>query len=228
VNSRGKKVLDIEWERKGVKVKIPVKAFEKMNYETDKKEMIFRAEYPDAGIDVSSTDINVIRNEIIEKLDHWYTIRWELFFLVTIDGGLSGQAKAKFDVEYDVEFYVVGKDSMGKTRHMRIPRPEPDMIRNFDGKPTQWGGEQPQEGEPETGVDLRKKADSGRYYLGNRNKLTKALVKATPETVQAADQFIEALRCLLDRMHHHFAPERIEALLQNTALLLPAPKGGGK
>jgi hypothetical protein len=33
------------------------------------------------------------------------------------------------------------------------------------------------------------------------------------------------MQALLDKMHHHFAPDRIEALLQNTALLLPAPKG---
>lgn len=220
MNRRGKKVLDIDWESEGVKIRVPVKAFEKKNWNTDEIQMIFRATFPDAGIDVENTDINVIRKEIIEKLDQWYKISWELFFRVEVDGGDSGHGDTKFSVEFEMDFFVVGKDSRGTIRHMRIPRPDEKDIRNFNGKPTQWSGEQPQDGMPQTGTDLRK--DS--YGLHRGHELTRALVKATPENVKAADQFVVAMKGLLDKMHHHFAPGRIEALLQNTALLLPAPK----
>jgi hypothetical protein len=227
MNSRGKKVLDIEWKREGLEIKVPVKAFYKTDYNTSEKNMVFRATYPDAGIDLEGADINVIRRSVVEKLDEWYTVKWELFFVVEIDGGPSGHGKNQFNIEFDMEFFVVGKDSRGKTRHMRIPRPSEKEIAKFDGKPTQWGGEQPKDGEPETGTNLREKGDhnSSRYYHGERAKLTRSLVRATPANVAAADQFTCAMQTLLDKMHHHFAPERIEALLQNTALLLPAPKG---
>jgi hypothetical protein len=225
MNSRGKKVLDIEWKREGLEIKVPVKAFYKTNYATSEKDMVFRALYPDAGIDLEGADINVIRRSVVELLDEWYTVKWELFFVVEIDGGASGQGKNQFNIEFDMEFFVVGKDSRGKTRHMRIPRPTEKEISVFNGKPTQWGGEQPQDGEPKTGTSLRKDQDSGRSYYGNQNELTRSLVRATTESVRAADQFVVSMQALLGKMHHHFAPERIEALLQNTALLLPAPKG---
>ena len=225
MNSRGKKVMDIEWSNEGVTLKIPVKAYAASfvnGVYLEGKGMKFRAEYKEAGIDLEDTDINKLQKAVKDALDQWYTITWELFFLVTIDGGDYGYGKTKFSVEYEVEFFVVGKDSRGKVRHMRIPRPKDEDIANFNGKPTQWGLEKPVDGEPQVGVDLRRAND--KFAHQNTKPLTKALVRATPESVRAAEQFAQALQSLLAKMHHHFAPDKIEALLKNTSLLLPAPK----
>lgn len=223
MNSRGKKILDIEWKREGLEIKVPVKAYERTDYGPnddknyrDGKIMKFRAEFKDAGIDVEDTDINKVRKTVMEALDSWYSIKWDLYFMVEISGGRNGQEGNKYKVEFEIEFYVVGKDCRGVDRYMRIPRPKPEEIRNFSQKFTHWSGEAPHDGTLDVG---HKK---GEY--GNREAITRSIVRATPANVAAADQFIVAMEGLLGKMHHHFAPERIEALLQNTALLLPAPK----
>ena len=230
MSSRGKKVMDIEWKRDDVVIKVPVKAFTRSDWDSESKSrdgkiMKFQAEYPDAGILVEDSDINKVRSEVIDKLDQWYTISWELYFRVTIDGGDHGQSSTKFTVNYELEFLVMGKDSRGQIRWMPIPRPKDSEIATFDGKAfTRWN-EKPRDGQPDTGVNLREK-DTFQY--GRKEALTKALVRATSENVKAAEQFTEALKSLLKKMHHHFAPERIENLLQNVGMLLPAPKEGGR
>ena len=50
--------------------------------------------------------------------------------------------------------------------------------------------------------------------------MTKALVRATPANVKAADNFTEAMEILLGKMHHHFSPKRIEKLLAKSGKLL--------
>lgn len=226
MSSRGKKVMDIEWKREDVTIKVPVKAYTRSDFDSESKSrdgkiMKFQAEYPDAGILVEGSDINKVRSEVIDKLDQWYTISWELYFRVTIDGGNHGHSGTKFVVNYELEFLVMGKDSRGQIRWMPIPRPKDSEIESFDGKTfTRWN-EKPRDGKPDTGINLRQK-DTFQY--GKKEALTKALVKATLENVRAAEQFALAMQSLLDKMHHHFAPDQIEKLLQNVGMLLPAPK----
>lgn len=220
MNTRGRKILDIEWSRQGTSIKVPVKAFEKYDYEhtsetKDSRIMTFRATHKEAGIDVENTDINKVRNAVLEALDAWYSVKWKLYFLVTIGGGRTGQEGLKFDVDFEMEFYVLGKDCTGKDRRMRIPRPKPEQIANFDSKNfTRWGLEESSEGTPVVGKI------KGHYG----EEKTRALVKATTENVEAADRFMLSMNALLEKMHHHFAPERIERLLANVGNLLPAPK----
>lgn len=210
MNRRGKKVLDIEWEREGIKLKIPVRAHMVRDYGKSEDVMTFKADREDPPIHVENSDINVVRKAVLAELDAWYSITWEAWFMVTISGGSRGQAGG-FEVNFGMTFYAIGKDVRGTTRHMTIPRPE-----RFD-KPnerlTKWGGETPKDGMPETGENL--KGDS--YYSRSR---TKALVKATLENVKAADSFIEAMEALLGKMHHHFSPERIEKLLAKSGKML--------
>lgn len=221
MNSRGKKILDIEWKREGLDIKVPVKAYDRtafstVEYETrEGKIMKFRAEFPEAGIDIEDTDINKVRKQVLDALDAWYTVKWELYFMVEISGGRSGQEGGEHKVEFEMEFYVLGQDCRGNKRHMRIPRPKPDQIEDFNGKFTRWSGQSPQDGELHVGEKI-----SGHFS----SKSTRSLVKATTENVAAADQFMVAMESLLEKMHYHFSPHRIEKLLKNTALLLPAPK----
>lgn len=210
MNSRGKKVLDIEWEREGIKLKIPVRAHMVRDYGKSEDVMTFKANSEDPPVRVENSDINVVRKSVIAELDAWYSVAWEVWFMVTISGGREGQ-KGGFDIDFGMTFYAIGKDVRGTTRHMTIPRPE-----RFD-KPkerlTRWGGETPQDGMPETGESL----DGYSYHSP---KKTKALVRATPENVKAADGFIEAMEALLGKMHHHFSPKRIEKLLAKSGKML--------
>ncbi len=223
MNSRGKKVLDVEWKGDGITIKVPVKAYMSKSLNgtwQDTEIMKFRAEYKDAGVDVEGTDINKVRDEVIAALSSWYTIKWELYFGVEISGGPSGQEGLGRSIHFKMEFYVIGKDVRGKQRHMRIPRPDLKQIKSFDGKPTQWGGVEPVDGMPEIGERMRQEASY------RRDATTRSLVRATPENVAAAEHFMGAMDALLEKMHHHFAPDRIEQLLQNVGMLLPAPKKG--
>lgn len=220
MNSRGKKVVDIEWKHEGVTIKVPVKAYMSKNLNgtfQDTEIMKFRAEYKEAGVEVEGTDINKVREAVIEALDSWYKIKWELYFGVEVSGGRSGQEGLGRSVTFKIEFYVIGKDVRGQQRYMRIPRPDIEQIKKFNGEPTQWGGVHPEDGMPELGEKMKES-------IYRSDTMTRSLVKATPENVAAAEQFMKAMDALLEKMHHHFAPGRIEKLLQNTALLLPAPK----
>jgi hypothetical protein len=215
---RGRKVFDIEWHRHNVTLKIPVKAIPSHDYTTGKNGLTFEAVFVDAGIDERNTDINKLRESVCGKLDRWYSIEWDLYFLVTVGGGESGYGGkmfSEFKIDFEVEFYVVGKDVRGQVRHMRIPRPE--KIADF--KDTRWAGESPHDGWPETW-----KSVPGATHGSRRD--TRALVKATPENVAAADRFLVAMADLLRRMHDHFAPDMIERTLARASqFLLPAPKG---
>lgn len=209
-----RKILEIAWNREGVEIKVPVKMVTKEDRETGKDAVTFLAQYPEAGVDVWGTDINAVREEVFKKLDEWYTVEWDLYFLVTVSGGKRGHCD-RFEVVYEYEFYVIGKDIRGNTRHMRIPRP--DKIEDFEKKKkiTRWSGVQPCEGMPEVGGKIADKWS----YGGVR---TSALVKATPENVAAADRFMAALQELLEKMHHYFAPENVDRLLGHLTNLLPA------
>jgi hypothetical protein len=220
---RGRKVFDIEWSRHNITLKIPVKAIPSHDYTTGKNGLTFEAVFADAGIDERNTDINKLKESVFEKLDRWYSIDWDLYFLVTVNGGesdygctrLENRTFNRFRIEFEVEFYVVGKDMRGVVRHMRIPRPE--KIADF--KDTRWAGENPRDGLPET----RKFAASKVY---GASKDTRALVKATPGNVAAADRFLATMADLLKKMHDHFSPDVIERTLARASqLLLPAPKG---
>jgi len=219
MSDRGKKVLDIKWEHEGVEIVIPVKAFTKYDDKTGRDGMIFRASFKDAGIEESSSDINVIKQAIEKKLREWYSVDWTLHLLVTIDGEGRGHKGASFNVKFETEFYACGKDVRGEMRCMRVPRP--DKIGNPEHVNVgRWAGESPRSGLPETGKKIR-----GRYGYDGAGGVTRALVKATPENVKAADDFVKAMERLLENMHDYFAPDKIELTLANAGqLLLPAPK----
>lgn len=210
----GKKVFDIEWQKDGLEIKVPVKVHTEMDFEKGGDVMKFSAEYPEAGIREEGTDINAVRSAVLEKLDSWYSVKWELYLLITIEGGDNGYGCTKFQIEFEMEFYVVGTDSMGKIRHMRVPRPE--SLEMKDGKcGTRWAVEHPSEGWPKTF-----EKESGSYY---RKPLTRSIVRATPENVAAADKFVAAMRALLEQMHTHFSPAKVESMLARAMHLLPAP-----
>lgn len=220
IRGSGKTILEIDWEKDNVKVKIPVKAVMSNNIDgkfTGDQIMKFRAVYKEAGIDVEDTDINKIRDKVIGALDAWHSIEWTLYFMVRVDGGRYGSAGEKrFKIGYEIEYFVVGKDFRGTDKYMRVPRP--DDISKFDKTHfTRWASTEPIDGVLETGEQLQRERWS-------RDCTTRSLVLATPESVAAAEGFILAMENLLQKMHHHFAPSRIEKLLQNPALLLPAPK----
>jgi len=207
MSTRGKKILDIDWEKDGVKIKVPVKTFERRNRATDKPEMYFRATFGEAGLDVESTDINVIRQQVTEKLDTWYTVDWKLYMMVEVGGGRSKNDNSSISVSFETEFYAIGTDSRGRVLRIVIPKPT-DFTdqKNF----RRWWGRTPMEGMPDTGGKIKDN-------FGHLNPTTRSLVPATPENVAAADNFKVALEALLDKMHHHFAPERVEAILARGA-----------
>lgn len=211
----GRKILDISWEKNGVEIKVPVKAITKEDFHTGKEEMTFRAIHEPSGLDVTNRDINLIREEVLKALDAWYSIQWELFFMVEVSGGDRGHGGYLFEIGFELEFFLVGKDSMGNARHLRIPRPEDVSV---DPKEmTHWAGESARGGLPETGKKCAEK------WRGGRLLSTRSLVRATAANVDAADRFVAAMAGLLARMHEHFAPNRIEQLLERAANLLPAP-----
>ena len=220
MSNRGKKVLDITWEHEGVTIKIPVKAFTERDSETGKDKMVFRAEWKDAGIEEKSTDINVIKQNVEKKLKEWYTIDWTLHLLVTVDGSDHGYRGASFNIGFKTEFCVIGKDSRGTTRSMCVPHPEKLPASPEHVNVTRWAGENPFDGLPKTGKQVK-----DTYGHTGKHGTTTALVKATPENVLAADNFVKAMERLLLNMHDYFSPEKVELTLAKASqMLLPAPK----
>lgn len=211
MRKRGKKILDIKWEKDGVKLKIPVHAV--TDYDSDKCEdvMRFTASRENPPIDVQNTDINVVRKAVLSALNDWYSVRWEIWMMVTISGGWTSQGfrGEGCKVICETEFYAIGEDVRGKTRHMRIPKPK--QFDKLDKEPMRWSGSMPMDGLPETGEEL------DGHFDGNE---TKSLVRATVENVSAAEGFVEAMEKLLAKMHHHFSPKRIEKLLAKSGQLL--------
>lgn len=211
---RGKKLLDIEWERQGVKLKIPVRAVTEHDDDKHEEVMSFYVSHENPPIQVSDTDINVVRKAVLAELDAWYSVDWEIWLMIRISGAkvLGGHQAGEMDIGFQTEFYAIGKDVRGKTRHMRIPKPE-----RFDKpnkNPMRWGGSTPMDGLPDTGEKM------GRLDRRSSGGWTKSLVKATPANVAAADSFIEAMDALLEKMHHHFSPKRVEKLLAKSGKML--------
>ncbi len=213
MRKRGKKLLDIEWKKQGVSLKIPVRAV--TEYDHDKREdvMSFYVDHEDPQIKVHDTDINVVRKAVLSKIDAWYSVDWEIWLMVRVAGekGPGDEQVGEVYIKFEMEFFAIGKDVRGKTLHVTIPRPE-----RFDkpiGKPkiepVRFGGHQPKDGLPSTG----KNREYGYCY-------TQALVRATPENVKAADSFVDAMGALLEKMHHHFHPKRIEKLLGKAGQIL--------
>lgn len=211
----GRKVFDIEWEKEGTKIKVPVRVKLEMDHVTDEEKMTFRAIHKEADVDEKHTDANELRKAVIEKLDVWYTVDWELWFRVSIDGSGDGAGKSCFSISYGMEFFLIGKDCRGEERHIKIPRPDDLDIKKKT--PTRWGGHggMVESGRPETGEPDKER----RWEYGNESR-TQSLVRATPANVAAGDNFIKSLEKLLDKMHHHFAPSRIERLLARTSNML--------
>ena len=215
MSERGKKVLDIDWEHEGVRIKIPVKAF------TNGEKMTFRASHAEAGIDEESPDINVIRQAIEKKLREWYKLDWTLYMLVTISGDDASHKGHSFNVKFETEFYVIGTDVRGTERYMRVPQPHEIPASPEHVNVTRWSGEHPCDGRPKTGKCIKGKWDYGRSKHG----ITTALVKATPENVRAADNFVKAMERLLLNMHDFFSPEKVLLTFAGASqLLLPAQK----
>jgi len=220
MNSRGKKVLDIKWEHEGVEIVVPVKAYTGNDSHSGLSKMYFGAVYEPAGIDEEDPDINKIKTAVEAKLKSWYSVKWDLWMLVEVGGGDRGHNSTDFNVKFEVTFYVIGIDSQGKERHMRIPRPE-KIEKWKDVNPTRWGGEQPRSGRPE----IQNKGDKRSGHSYDRSDETSALVPATPENVAAVDKFTSAMEKLLDNMHGHFSQPNVMLTLSRVAdLLLPAPK----
>ena len=222
--ARGKKVFDIGWEKEGRKIKVPVKVYkEAPSYTNDHKERItFRAEYPDADLKVEDTDANRIRTAVIEKLDAWFSVTWELFMLIAIKGGHDDDEDEDtqgFQVEIGIGYTAVGTTVDGKKVHMQVPKP--DKLPDEPGEP--WDGTRyasgPVSGLPETGT-LREKHSWRNVYRAPR---TNALVPATKANYAALREFMRSMQILLDKMHDHFHPDKIEALLTSPGLVLPAP-----
>ena len=225
--ARGKKVFDIEWEKEGRKIKVPVKVFkEPPSYTNDHKErIVFRARYEDADLNVEDTDANKIRMAVIEKLDAWFSVTWELFMLIAVKGGMEGDDEDDdedvegFKVEIDIEYTAVGTTVDGKTVHMQVPKPK--KLPDEPGEP--WDGmrysSSPNEGLPETGTRRTKHHWRSSYYAPK----TYALVPATKANHAALREFMRAMKVLLNKMHEHFHPDKIEQLLASPGLILPAP-----
>ena len=221
---RGKKVFDIDWAKEGRKIKVPVKLFkEPPSYSNDHKErLIFRARYDDADLSVEDTDADKIRKAVIEKLDAWFSVTWELFMLIEVRGGKENdddEDTQGFKVEIDIEYTAVGTTVDGKTVHMRVSKP--DKLPDEPGEP--WVGTRyastPMSGLPKTGT-IREKHHWGNRYHSPR---TYALVPATKANYAALREFMRAMKVLLRKMHDHFHPDKIEALLASPGLVLPAP-----
>lgn len=211
---RGRKVFDIEWSKEGVSLKIPVKAVTRKDYVTGKEIMEFEASYPEAGVSERGPDINVVKEAVIKKLDEWYTIKWELYFTIEICGG-RGYPSEGCEIRYEMDFRLIGKDCRGHIRHLRVPRPENLNDVEF----TRYSGQTPSDGMPKTfGKKDGKNTNCGGWPR------TCSLVKATPENVAASDKFVAAMEELLEKMHTHFAPDRVEKMLSGASNLLPGPK----
>ncbi len=207
MRKRGKKVLEIEWQKQGVKLKIPVRAVTDHDHDKHENVMSFWATSENPPINVQNTDINVVRKTVLAELDAWYSVDWEIWLMVNISG--EKESGGSTDIGFEMEFYAIGKDVRGKTRNMRIPRPKRLDKPNKD--PMRFSHCHPMDGLPSTGEKV-----GGFHSIGT----TKALVKATPANVKAADSFIEAMAALLEKMHHHFSPKRIEKLLGKAGKML--------
>ncbi len=217
--ARGKQVYKIDWEHEGLKIQVPVRLFkEKPSYSNDYKEQhIFRAEYKPANINEKDTDSDKLRDRVIKLLETWHSIDWRLVIVIKVTQHESERYDSGYDVRLAWNYYAIGTHGNGAEVHMRVP--EPDKL-FADGH---WDGnrfsDEPTEGLPEEGYI---KPDKGPFY-SNRQPYTQAMVSATPANKAALGNFVKAMEALVEKMHHHFHPCRINALLQSPGLILPAP-----
>lgn len=229
MSRRGKNSFVVEWERDGLKIKIPVKIHVPCGEFMEDGKIYFTAKHEDSSLDITNSSAEEIKNKIIEHLNNWYTITWELYILIEISGGRGpgGQRETKFDIDVEYTYIAVGKHHDDRIVHMEVPTPTiddiPDKPHEIWNLKTRWGGREPRAGMPEVGD-----GHSPRFHYERRKDRTSALVPATKRVASTLELFLTKLDELLANMRERFNPGEIvktlKAIDSLKQLLLPPGK----
>ena len=210
----GKKVYNIDVHTDGHFFEVTVRLVQQ-NY-----KRVFRAELEKIDLDVTDTDSEKLEQRVRAYIKEWIKITWQLWCVVSVTGGDRGHAGDNTAVEIEVDYHAVGTHRDGKKVHCEVPRP--DDFTDADYIPSGFRRNL-SPGLPDHGIEESSYNDHACQY-------TKSLIRATPGNIAALDNFRDAMKGLVKKMHDHFHPKRIEQLLASPGLLLPAPapKAKGK
>jgi len=211
MSRRGKKSFDVEWERDGLKIKVPVKIHVPCGEFMEESKIYFTAKHKDSSLNIRNDSADEIKNKIIEHLNGWYSVEWEIYMLVKIHGGRGRGNDDEFDINVEVDYYAVGTHNDGKIIHVSIPKPDqlPKKPHEKFKKIKRRWQVSPNDGMPETGYI--EKTDHWNF----KNKpVTKALLPATQRVADAVEVFMRKMDLLLANMHADFHPDQATKTLK--------------
>jgi hypothetical protein len=191
----------------GVEIKVPVTMIkDKDSWSGNTRLITFHAEYEPAGISMTNTDINKLREDVEKELRNWHTIDWSYWIRVrVISAGHHQPATEQIDISF--EFFKLGKTKDGTEVHQHIPDPEFEDGKDWDGTiDTKIGfGGSPTKGRPDEG------ADTSVTYSWNKGM--RSLIPATPENVNAVRKFMKMVKTLGKEMQDRFSPISINSTI---------------
>lgn len=206
---RGKKVYDINVHTDGHLFEVTVRLVRREH------KRVFLAELEKLDLKITDTDSEKLEQRVRAHIKEWIEIAWELWCVVSVTGGDRGYDYAdETAAEITVTYYAVGTHKDGKKVHREVSRPNkiPEGAYVPSGHAMHLSSGLPPH-------DIQKGT-----YNEHPDMTTRALIRATPESIAALDNFRGALKGLVKKMHEHFHPKRIEQLLTSPGLLLPAPR----
>lgn len=233
---RSKRFTEIVWRSKdGVDIRVPVNVVRSSSRYGAPETISFRAKYEPANVDESATDIEVLRKAVTEKLKAWHQISWTLWIKVSIKGTHANrQAGDGYEIEVGWDYLALGTDANGNEFYMEVPvqadwsgtyagdeqgtaaEDEANvrgLLKALEGLPHEvprWSGSYVRNGKPTV----------GREPMGGGNvDETESLVPATEANLRALIAFRLGMEALVEKLHEHFAPARVEAFLTRPALL---------
>jgi hypothetical protein len=213
----GKKVVELKYRLNDADVVIPVRLVQdttkvehskapwkgKGSKPTHTAGCVFRVYYEEIGLPgspegepdyVESTDIEVLRSVVMEKLDEKHEIKWEHWFLVSVrDSYVHGLNGIGVDFEWSRVWIAHLPD--GRTVH----------------RLREYRGDKIEDGLPPTGT-----RDLGRTSMVS-------LVPATDENTAALENFKDRIEALRTKMKDFMSPEKIGENIKMLGRLLPPP-----
>ena len=234
---RGEKKFDtFHFTVEGETIDVPVwrvDASDRLRFDSGTGMRIyFRAEYEPFHIQLQNTDINILRTEIEKEVRSRYSIKWDLFVMVSIDDA-SGVYDSGEGISFSWSWYAVGTRPDGKVVHMKVPEPTKCMFckedhehhegvdhkkGTWDGRwvPTyKFSGREPKEGLPDTGRTKERSYSS--------KEKTSSLIPATVENVETLLKFEKAIASLREEMMRRFAPDQVEKTMTRLKDLTTIP-----
>jgi hypothetical protein len=210
-----KKITTWKFKIDDVPVEVPVFVVEadSERYGTLKGKMHFtvRFEIGEAVIEKSDTDVERLHTAVEAELKERIQMNGEIYILVEVRGNvpwkkddekyMSDECSSSIDFQYD--FYVIGKKPNGTEFHIEVPIPE--SVSHTEGT---WDGKWDKlrrkgsavDGLPTTGFDT---------YGYHGMKRMKTLLPATVENVESVLRFDNVLRSLSKEMMERFSEKKI-------------------